>query len=406
MVKRRFAGLSLLFLSLSLAFPISIGWARQRSILNELEQDIIQLLQRVKPSVVTISATVGYRIGETKERSFLNLGRDETEQSIEITNIGSGIVLFDGYILTKTSVVENSKKILVSFHDGAEVEAEYLGHDPEWGLAVLRVDKKNLQPANIGKSETVQAGCWVMIVGNSLGISPAMSWGTVNCIRNDGIIQISANVPAGYAGGPIFNVEGDLIGVLAVHINPMPDEVTLGASFAASETVLAYPVDEVVSRVKKVIKEAGSRAWLGIAAEDWPGRPGGAHITRIVPGSPAESARLEVGDIITSINGMKLHKAADFADYIKQYQPGDTLEFAVLRGRGTQKLKVRLGNRDARRAPRRFAERPPQFDSSVEGTVTIDVGKSEALRKEKLLLKINELQRQLNQLRSAIEKHP
>lgn len=380
------------------------------SILTELERNIIQLLQKVQPSVVTVKAKFDYKMVGNNDKSLLDF-KNEEKQSIEMTNVGSGIIYDASYIITKTSVVEGSKSIEVIFSDSTKASGKLVGFDSDWGLAVVKIEKNNGLPTQLGRSEDVRAGCWVMLVGNSLGVSPAMSWGTVNCIRNDGIVQISANVPAGNAGGPIFDTRGNLVALLAAQYDPTPNEMQYGANFGANETILAYPVNEVVSRVDKMIRQSSTgRAWIGISITDWPGITGGAHISHIEPGSPAEQARLRVGDIVTALDGKPLRTTAQFAQYLEKKDPGDILQMKVLRGSGSKLFKLIIGKIDPRPQTNRMPSLPI-VTSDPAGTYIVNMNPEEASSKfrqadkEWIKMRINDLEKEIHQLKSMMKNY-
>ncbi|NIA29884.1 MAG: PDZ domain-containing protein [Actinobacteria bacterium] len=401
----------LLLLAIFFSSP-HIAKAQNPSILTEFERNIIQLLQKVQPSVVTIKAKFDYNMVGTGEKSLLDFKSGE-KQPIEMTNVGSGIIYDSSFIITKTSVVQGSKSIEVIFSDSTKADGELIGSDSEWGLAVVKIKKNNGRPAQLGRSQDVRAGCWVMLVGNSLGVSPAMSWGTVNCIRNDGIVQISANVPAGNAGGPIFDTRGNLVAVLAALYDPTPNEMQFGASFGANETILAYPINEVINRVEKMIKQSSNgRAWIGISVNDWPGITGGAHINHIEPGSPAERAKLRVGDIVTGLNGNHLRTTAQFAKFIENKNPGDVLQLKVLRGNGNKMFMLTVGKLKPQPGANDLQNRNLPFTiTDPGGTYTIDMspeGSSSELKqadKEWIKMRINNLEKEIHQLKNMMKNY-
>jgi len=411
MLLRNFFTKLVIFLLLAILFSSPhVAKAQNPTILTELERNIIQLLQKVQPSVVTIKAKFDYTMVGTGEKSLLDF-KSEEKQPIEMTNVGSGIIYDSSFIITKTSVVQGSKSIEVIFSDSTKAKGELIGSDSDWGLAVVKINKNNGRPTQLGRSEDVRAGCWVMLVGNSLGVSPAMSWGTVNCIRNDGIVQISANVPAGNAGGPIFDTRGNLVAVLAALYDPTPNEIQFGATFGTNETILAYPVNEVVSRVERMIRQSSKGcAWIGISVNDWPGITGGAHINHIEPGSPAERAKLRVGDIVTGLNGNPLRTTAQFAQYIENKNPGDVLQLKVLRGNGNKIFKLTVGKLH----PKHETNDPqnlPLAISDPTGTYTVDVnpeGSTSELNKadkEWIKMRINNLEKEIHQLKNMVKNY-
>ena len=389
-------------LILSAFLPVTSSATEQGSMLEKLQQDLIQLSQRTQPSVVTISATFEYNLIE-EEDSFIWNRRKESKP-VEWTNIGSGIILAPHYIVTRLSVVQGSPFITVTYCDGNKEEAFLAGGDPEMGLAVLEVENSGWKAAIPGQPEKVIPGCLVAILGNSLGVAPAVSLGIVNCIRSDGILQISAIISAGTAGGPIFDVRGHFIGLLSSLAHPPTEEIYVGPMTGLGETLLAYPADRILEKADAIIAEAErSRGWIGVTGDDWPGKVGGVLVRKITPGSPAEEGGLVPLDIIVGIDGQEVNYALDLAAAIARHEPDDTIKLGVLRGKeDLHTLAVRVGDRRERKSFYQTAEGPPTGALQLEFERIAPQPDREYMM---MRMRMRQVERQLKSIQSMMKKH-
>jgi serine protease DegQ len=384
------------------------------SFLMKMEKDIIRLVDEVKPSVVTISATFEYILTK-EEKSTLSLwgGENIKEKGapIEVTNIGSGIIYDSTHVVTKLSIIQGSTSIQIGFHDGQTVEGRFIGFDPEYGLAVIEVKKAGLHPVKFSSSQKLSIGSWALIVGNSLGVSPAVSLGMVNCIRTDGIIQVTASIPAGNAGGPLFDSAGHLLGLIAAKINAEGDEYA-GSARIFNESILVYPADELDKRILQILTQTEeANGWIGVTAENWPGRLGGVHITNVTPESPADKAGLQMGDIIMSMDGVETNHANQLARDIIHHHPGDMVHFAVLRGTGVQSISVTVGDAFKPVSTQLSSSNnlpPPLIPTfSEESPLELDGNNPQydQLRRDFLMGKLRNMEQEIETLRSMINKY-
>jgi S1-C subfamily serine protease len=318
--------LMLLFFSLFIA---SSTISAKQSLLKQFENEVLELVDQVKESIVTV-------IVETEKNN------EPKDPFLPGTTISSGVIYQDCYVITKSTNDIANSQVKIELWDARKLSAELLGIDPHYGLAVLRVYEAGLKPVAIPQKSEMPAGCWILLVGNSLGVPRAVSLGIVNCVRNDGIIQIAGNVPAASLGNPVFNSSGEIVGLLSALINPLPSELNTDPNIVMGDMLLADPISHIVSSVNNIIKNS-EQPWLGVGADNWPGHVGGVHIRHIVPGSPASKANLEVGDIILGVEGNKWNQTRGMADYIKGKSPGDTLEFEILRGDKKYIRKLQIG---------------------------------------------------------------
>src|SRR5438445_2515663 len=275
-------------------------------------------------------------------------GRDRTYTS---QSLGSGFVWSsDGIIVTNNHVVEGASRITVNFNDGTQMAAKLIGVDPDSDVAVLRVDAKNLAAAPVGTSGDLMIGESVIAVGNPFGLSGSVTTGVVSALgrsvpsKEQGrtftdFIQTDASINPGNSGGPLLNIEGKVVGI---------NTAILGN---AQGIGFAIPVD----RAKKVIQDLlrygqVHSSWIGaVTATITPEearRVGiratrGALVSRIFGGSPAQSAGLRPGDVITAVAGKPVDSREAFSTYTATIPSGEAVPLTVVRDGSPHAVTVR-----------------------------------------------------------------
>ena len=323
--------------------PASVGASRRTP--------IVTVAHDVGPAVVNIQTESTIRRREVDpffDPFGVFGGRDRSYTS---QSLGSGFVWSsEGIIVTNNHVVEGASRITVNFSDGTQVPAKLIGVDPDSDVAVLRVDAKKLLAAPIGTSSDLLIGETVIAVGNPFGLSGTVTTGVVSALGRSvpskeagrtftDFIQTDASINPGNSGGPLLNIEGRVIG-----INTMIYANAQGIGFA-------IPVD----RAKKVFQDIlrygqVHSAWIGaVTATITPEearRTGlrasrGALVARVIPGSPAQSAGLKAGDIITAVAGKPVDSREAFSTYTATVPSGQPLPLTVSRDGATQSISVR-----------------------------------------------------------------
>lgn len=315
--------------------------------LKKFEQELQELVLSNKASIVTVRAEFSHKIQVQKESGLFSLFKNETEPEVKefsFVNIGTGVVFDEsGHIITRSSIVLGALKNEVSFSNGMMLQAEFVGNDPGTGFAIIKVDPsklETLQPAKFSDSANVNAGSWNFIMGNALGVYPAIVIGTVNGVREDGMIQISANLSPGNNGSPIINLKGEVIGLVAGQLMPDGDIAVNWGRFGTSQTTMAYPCNWVKKIANDIIAYGYvKRGWLGVVGYYDGDRP---KIRQIKANSPAQKAGLAEGDIVLKFSGRKIRNISHFAKIVENTSPGRLVKLEFMRADQIYSTEVEL----------------------------------------------------------------
>ena len=331
-------------------------------------ESLAPLAEQISPSVVNIttSTVVEGRTGprgivpegspfEDFFREFQDRNNDgENPSPRRSSALGSGFVISeDGYVVTNNHVIEGADEITIEFFSGDELVAKVIGTDPNTDIALLKVEAETPLPfVSFGDSNLARVGDWVIAMGNPLGQGFSVSAGIVSA-RNralsgsyDDYIQTDAAINRGNSGGPLFNMDGDVIGVNTAILSPNGGSIGIGFSMASN----------VVTRVVDQLQEYGEtrRGWLGVRIQDVTqdvadamglAAAKGALITD-VPEGPAKEAGLETGDVIMSFDGVDVEDTRGLVRQVGNSSVGATVRVTVLREGETQTIKVTLGRRE------------------------------------------------------------
>ena len=330
-------------------------------------ESFADLAEKISPSVVNITTSTVVAQGTGPSpivpegspfEDFFREFRDRNGQGDRprrTSALGSGFVISeDGYIVTNNHVIESADEIIIEFYSGDELEAKVIGTDPKTDIALLKVEAEEPLPfVNFGDSDTARVGDWVMAMGNPLGQGFSVSAGIVSA-RNralsgtyDDYIQTDAAINRGNSGGPLFNLDGEVIGVNTAILSPNGGSIGIGFSMASN----------VVTRVVGQLQEFGEtrRGWLGVRIQDVTDdvaeaigleKTAGAMVTD-VPDGPAKDGGMLAGDVIMSFDG---HEVADTRGLVRRVgnsEVGKTVRVVVFRDGKTQTLKITLGRREA-----------------------------------------------------------
>lgn len=329
-------------------------------------ESFADLVEKSSPAVVNIttSTKVAENVmprGVVPEGSpFEDLFRDFADRNPgrrgprNTSALGSGFVVSkDGYVVTNNHVIDGADEILVEFPDLKEYSAKVVGIDKNIDIALLKIEAdKPLPFVEFGDSDLSRVGDWVMAIGNPLGQGFSVSAGIISA-RNrtlsgsyDDYIQTDAAINRGNSGGPLFNMEGYVIGVNTAILSPTGGSIGIGFSMSSN----------VVSPVVEQLKEFGEvrRGWLGVTigpvTEDIAETLGmdkaaGAIVSDITVGGPADEAGIEVADVIVLFDGQSVSNSGELVRLVGKAPVGSTVKVVVMRNTRRKTIDVVLGQR-------------------------------------------------------------
>lgn len=268
--------------------------------------------------------------------------------------LGSGFVISeDGYIVTNNHVIENADEIQIEFYGGEKLDAKLIGTDTKTDIALLKVEaNKPLPFVPFADSDQARVGDWVMAMGNPLGQGFSVSAGIVSA-RNrelsgtyDDYLQTDAAINRGNSGGPLFNMDGQVLGVNTAILSPNGGSIGIGFSMASN----------VVKKVVDQLKQFGEtrRGWLGVKIQEITPemgeamglpKPEGALVSE-VPDGPAKDAGILAGDVIVNFDGGEVKNSRDLVRRVADAPVGEAVRVVVVREGKEQTLLVKLGRRE------------------------------------------------------------
>jgi serine protease Do len=350
-------------LALVLGFGLSLAPASDVRAFGAPES-FAELAEQISPSVVNITTSAmiagpadGAPMvpeGSPFEDFFDDFGNPGEGGPQRSEALGSGFVISeDGYIVTNNHVIEGADEITIEFFGGKKLPAKLVGTDPKTDIALLKVEADAPLPfVSFGNSDLMRVGDWVMAMGNPLGQGFSVSAGIVSARGRelagsyDDYIQTDAAINRGNSGGPLFNMDGQVIGVNTAILSPTGGSIGIGFSMSSN----------VVTKVVDQLKEFGEtrRGWLGVRIQDVTpdvaeamGLPvsAGALVTD-VPDGPAKDSGIVAGDVITRFAGQEVKDAGDLTRRVADAPIGQAVPVIVLRDGRTETLAVTLGRRE------------------------------------------------------------
>ena len=286
-------------------------------------------------------------------RDFFEDKNNNTPKKRKATSLGSGFVIDEsGFIVTNNHVIGEADEIEVVFQDETRLEAELVGRDPKVDIAVLKVKpKKKIKALKWGDSSKSKVGDWVLAIGNPFGLGGTVTAGIISAKSRDigmgqydSFIQTDASINKGNSGGPMFNMDGEVIGINSAIFSPSGGSVGIG--FAIPSTMAI----DVINQLKKFGKT--SRGWLGVRiqtvteeiAEAYGlDKPSGALVASVENNSPSFKAGVKPGDIILKFDGKDIKNDRDLPRVVAATKVGKNVELEIWRGNRILNLKVKLG---------------------------------------------------------------
>ncbi len=320
------------------------------------------LAAKVTPAVVNISSTHHEVAGLQPDGSMEDMMRRFQQQmqpqnDQPVTALGSGFVISaDGYVVTNNHVIEGADEVTVNFADGVSLPAEVIGTDPQTDIALLKVTSEQTLPyVAFGDSDGLRVGDYVMAVGNPFGLGGTVTAGIVSARGRDihsgpydDFIQTDAAINRGNSGGPMFDLEGDVVGVNSAIVSPNGGSVGIG--FAIPSNMVKLVVEDLKS--DGVVE----RGWLGVriqpVTEELREALGlekaqGALVAEVMPGSPAEAGKLKQGDVIVAFDGKPIREVRDLTRAVASTSVGKATEVAVLRKGEERSFEVTIASQQS-----------------------------------------------------------
>jgi len=327
--------------------------------------DFTNLVTQVKPAVVSIttmlksSASESEGGGQQQQMPFpfgqfpfggMGPGMHSQEHAVEAR--GSGFIIdANGTIVTNNHVVKDAKSVSVTLDDGTNLPAKIVGTDPRTDIAVLKIDAhKPLPYIQLGNSEKVLPGQWVVAMGNPFGLGGTVTAGIVSARGRDigdgpydQFIQIDAPINQGNSGGPLFTQDGKVIGMNTAILSPSGGSIGIG---------FAIPSDMIRTVVSQLEKTGHvTRGYIGVEAQKISptmakamhlGVDAGALLAGVQPNTPASNAGLVPGDVITAVNGQTVKDPRDLAVDVAAVQPGDEAKLDVQHNGEAKTISVKV----------------------------------------------------------------
>ena len=356
---RRMAGALLAAALLFASAPPDLGAALPAAVADQALPTLAPMLEQTTPAVVNIATRGRVQLRESPLlqdpffRHFFDFPRGLSRPRERMTSsLGSGVVVDArrGYILTNHHVIARADEITVTLRDGRTLQAELVGADPEVDVAVIKVPPDNLTAITLGDSDQLRVGDFVVAIGNPFGLGQTVTSGIVSALSRSGLgiedyedfIQTDASINPGNSGGALVDLRGRLVGINTAIASP-GNAGNVGIGFAIPSNLALRITEQLVEHGE--VRRGG----LGVALQDLSPelasafgleRAEGAVISRVEPGSPAERAGLESGDVVLVASGRPVRNSADLRNALGLVGVGDTITLRVLRSGRTLELRA------------------------------------------------------------------
>jgi serine protease Do/serine protease DegQ len=345
------------------------------------------LVDKITPAVVNIAvkskADAPDMSGIPRDfRRFFQMPDDDNGNGMQQprqqtqTSLGSGFIIDSkkGYILTNHHVIDKATEVIVTLKDRRELTAKVIGSDEGTDVALLQVDAKDLTALPFGDSTALKVGDFVMAVGDPFGLGQSVTYGIVSGLGRSSLniegyeefIQTDAAINPGNSGGPLVNLKGEVVGMNTAILAPAGGNV--GVGFAVPSAMANAVVEQLIQN------GSVKRGLIGVEIGDLSPAMAknlnidvseGAYVRRVSKGSPAESAGIKAGDVVTGLNGKPLHSSSDLRNRLGLMPVGTTVELAVNRDGKKMIMKVTIG-KTPKEAENKVSERSELEGASFE----------------------------------------
>lgn len=339
--------------------------------LLDLERELQNRIDQVENDGTSVSGTAtadGLTPGQVyamNERSVVLVYSEVVQYGQMGYSTGSGFVLTeDGYVVTNAHVVDGGTNFLVITSDNMQHQATLVGMDSANDLAVLKIEAKNLKPVKLGSSDALIVGDQVAAIGNPLGeltstltvgyVSAKERYVTTEGSTNINMMQTDCAINSGNSGGPLFNMKGEVVGITTAKYSG-----TSGSGASIEGIGFAIPIDDVVGLIDDIMEYGYVRAaYLGVMVTTEK-EPNGVFVQSVEEGWCAAKAGLQAGDIIIAVGEFETPTMTRLTRAIRSYDPGDTVEIKVQRGRETLTMTITFDEKPNANAPTNPTEQIP-----------------------------------------------
>jgi serine protease Do/serine protease DegQ len=342
---------------------------------GEALPSLAPMLEKSMPAVVNISTTKNINRRENpllQDPFFRQLFR-KPQQRQQKNSLGSGVIIDSeqGFVLTNNHVIDKADKIMVTLSDGRQLNAVLLGTDPEADVAVIQIPADNLTELPIANSDELRVGDFVVAIGNPFGLGQTVTSGIVSALGRTGLgiegyedfIQTDASINPGNSGGALVNLRGEFVGMNTAILAPNGGNVGIG---------FAIPSNMVITLKDALIKHGEvKRGLLGVVTQDLTADlinafdlkiRQGAIVSKVEGNSAAESAGIEPGDIIVSLNNQKVKSSSQIRNIVGLLQIGDKVQIGLIRAGKKKSTVAMIGE------PKRAEIKGGLFHRTLKGT--------------------------------------
>lgn len=338
----------------------------QNSIVDQFSQALADVAEKANPAVVTITTEKIYSSNSrnpysgTPFEEFFNFHFNVPDRKYRGQALGSGVIVDSGkgYILTNNHVIADADEITIQLIDKRIIQAEVVGTDPKSDLAVLKIDAKNLKALELGNSDMLRVGEWVMAIGSpfSSNLSHTVTAGIVSALGRSNIIpgatdyedfiQTDAAINPGNSGGALLNMKGELVGINTAIATGGRERANRGVGFAIPSNMAKKVLRDLIENGYVI------RAWLGVGIQEVEDKVAraldlvtreGVIISQVVEDSPAEKAGIRTGDIIIGFDGVKINGPSKLQNVVSSTKPGKRSKVEIIRDGKKKTISVVLG---------------------------------------------------------------
>jgi serine protease Do len=360
------------------------------------------LAEKLMPSVVNISTTTtvttnsnpfpGFKFppGSPFEDMFKEFGTPQTRKSAAL---GSGFIIDEkGIVVTNNHVIQDAEDIIVRVNGDKEFKAKVIGADPLSDIAILQLDtKENFVPVKFGDSDKARIGDWVIAIGNPFGLGGTVTSGIISArnrsiglSRYEDYIQTDASINSGNSGGPLFDMNGDVIGINTAILG-RSGSIGIGFSIPSNSATV----------VIKQLLEFGEtkRGWLGVRIQDVTkeiaeveqlDEPRGALVASVADNSPSDKAGVKAGDIILEFNGERIQEMKELPIIVAKTEVGKKVDVKIWRNKREITKKIILGRLETSEEFK-VAEKPSPAESRIDNLkITVRKLNNEDIKQRKL----------------------